>query len=357
MSGRNVKSYGTLGYYVNLNKKENSLLTTPEYEILYQKAYSKNKKNNFNFVFEISSHSISQKRIKNIPIDVAALTNITHDHLDYHKTFSNYKKTKFSLFLNHLKKNNVAVLNDQIHDIKKLKNILNKRKIRIITYGLKKSNIYVYKLKNEFLLKIFDREYCVKNLTLNKFELENLSCSIACCIGVGIEKQQIINSITKLKSAKGRLQKAGKLPNRSIVYVDYAHTPNALKNILIETSKHNKLPNVVFGCGGDRDTIKRAKMGYIANKFASKIYITDDNPRNENPSRIRKSIIIKCPKAKEIPNRRIAIKTAINELNNEEVLIIAGKGHENKQYFGKKILNFDDLKVAKHYLNKRKQKC
>ena len=156
-----------------------------------------------------------------------------------------------------------------------------------------------------------------------------------------------------LKKPDGRRQEIGKLNSGSKVFVDYAHTPDALKNILIAFTLNKKKPNLLFGCGGNRDKFKRKKMGAIANNFAGKIYITDDNPRNENPYTIRQSIISKCPRAVEIQNRRHAIKKAIYELNKDQILIIARKGHEKKQIIKNTVLNFDDAKIAKFYLNKR----
>ena len=176
---------------------------------------------------------------------------------------------------------------------------------------------------------------------------------MGCCISIGIENKGIIHSIAKINKPRGRLQEIGKLKNGSKVIVDYAHTPDALKNILLATKIKKIKPNLLFGCGGNRDKSKRKTMGLIANKFAGKVYVTDDNPRNENPVKIRESILTKCPKAVEIPDRSIAIKKAINELNNGEILIIAGKGHEEKQIIKKKIVNFDDVKIAKFYLNQR----
>ena len=191
------------------------------------------------------------------------------------------------------------------------------------------------------------------NPSSENFELENLSCSIGCCIGIGLKNKDILKSLPKIKKAKGRLQEVGIINNGSKVIVDYAHTPAALKNILIVTTSNKSKPNLLFGCGGNRDKSKRKKMGLIANKYAAKIYITDDNPRNENPDKIRKSILSKCSRGIEMPNRLKAIQRAIDELNSGQTLIIAGKGHENKQIIKNKIINFDDAKIAKYYLDLR----
>ena len=146
------------------------------------------------------------------------------------------------------------------------------------------------------------------------------------------------------------MQLVNSLYNQASIFVDYAHTPDALKNILAGNS--NK-PNLVFGCGGDRDKSKRVEMGKIANKYANKIYITDDNPRNENPDIIRKTIHLNCPRAFNIGNRRHAIKIAIDNLHSKETLIIAGKGHEKKQVIKHAIINCDDVKIANYYIKKR----
>ncbi|MBO6465327.1 MAG: UDP-N-acetylmuramyl-tripeptide synthetase [Pelagibacteraceae bacterium] len=353
LSKKNVKSYGTLGFYNNQKKIENSILTTPEYEILHQKAFTHTKKNIDEFVFEVSSHSISKQRINHFPINIAAITNISKDHLDFHKTILNYRNTKFKLFTQHLKDDGVAILNDNINGIAILKKKLKQKKIKIITYGARKSNVHCFKKNNKFYIKIFNKNFFLKLFDYNKFELDNLSCAVGCCISIGIKNKEIINSIAKINKPRGRLQEIGKLKDGSKVIIDYAHTPDALKNILFATKINNIKPNLLFGCGGNRDKSKRKTMGLIANKFAAKVYVTDDNPRNENPFKIRQSILSKCSKAVEIPDRSIAIQKAINELNNGEILIIAGKGHEEKQIIKNKIVNFNDAKIARFYLNRR----
>ena len=149
------------------------------------------------------------------------------------------------------------------------------------------------------------------------------------------------------------MQLVNRLYNKAKVIVDYAHTPDALKNVLVSNYYNLKKPNLVFGCGGNRDRKKRVKMGRIACKYANNIYITDDNPRNENPDNIRKSIHAGCIRAFNIGNRKVAIQRAIENLNSKEILIIAGKGHEKKQIIKNIINDFNDVKVANYYINKR----
>ena len=347
----NCKIYGTLGYYKNLKKINNSNLTTPEYEILQQCAYTK-KKNTYNFVFEASSHSLDQNRFKNFPVDIAAITNITQDHLDYHKNFISYRNAKLKLFKQYLKPNGYAILNDRINGISELKkNITNKNKI--LTYGLQKSDIYLFKKENLIRLKIFNSTYLIKLQQHSSLDLENISCTIACCISLKIKVKNIINVLKNITTPPGRMQK---IENKNYnVYVDYAHTPDALKQVLTSYTLDNIKPDLVFGCGGNRDEGKRSKMGSIANKFANNVYVTDDNPRNENPSIIRKTIIKNCKKAIEISDRKKAIIQAIKNLKRNHTLIIAGKGHENKQIIKNSLKLFDDKKIAKIALKAKKK--
>jgi len=354
-----TKSYGTLGYYINSKKKLDSNLTTPEFEILHQTAF-KQKKNLYNYIFEASSHALHQNRLKNFPVNIAALTNITHDHLDYHKNLKNYKNAKFKLFTNHLEKNGYAVLNDKIKGINFLKKKLFKTN-KIISFGVSNSDIYLSSEGKKTKIIFFKKKYL---LTLNyrsSIELENISCAIACCYCLGINIKDILNVLKKISNPPGRLEKISTIYKNLKIYVDYAHTPDALKKILSDKTMDNNKPNIVFGCGGNRDKNKRIAMGRIANKFANKVYITDDNPRNENPSLIRKTILLNCKKGIEIADREKAISQAVKNLNINETLIIAGKGHENTQIYKNSIKYFNDSKIVKHelkqkYLNEKVEK-
>ena len=308
------KLYGTLGFYINMKKKNDTIHTTPNFDVLHQSAYLKIK-NNYNFIFEVSSHSIKQKRINNFPIDIAAITNISHDHLDYHKTFKEYEKIKFKLFTNHLKHKGYAIINDNISNINNLKKII-KNKVSIVTYGKKNSNINLEINKKNIILKYFKDKYILKSVIYNKIELENIGCAIACahCLNINIIK--ILKIIKKINNPPGRLQLVENRKNLKI-FVDYAHTPEALKKVLVNFKENKIKPNIIFGCGGNRDSNKRSKMGIIANRYGNKVYITDDNPRNEDPSSIRKEILENCKKGIEIPDRKKAIFRAVKDLKKK----------------------------------------
>jgi len=341
-----TKLTGTLGFYKNNKKVKNSSLTTPSNLELYQFAYS-NKKNYDVFISEASSHGLHQGRYVNLKIDIAAITNLSHDHLDYHKTFKSYVDTKLLLFTKFLNKNGTAVINSRLKYYKHFISKIKSRNLKIITFGSK--DVYFTQTKS-LILNILGKKYYIKDLKLNNTQKENLECAIACALAVKIKIKNIIKILSKLKSASGRFEEIIYKKKSSKIIIDYAHTPDAMQNVLKSYSNKSFKPSLVFGCGGDRDKSKRKKMSLIANKFAKKVYLTDDNPRNENASLIRKILKKHCQKAKNISNRRIAIKTAISEMNEKDILIIAGKGHEKYQIIKNKKYLFDDLRVVKDFI-------
>ncbi len=208
------------------------------------------------------------------------------------------------------------------------------------------------KIKDVVYLNINDKKYKLENLKVKtNIEFENLECAITCCLALNISQNKIIKVLSKVTNPAGRLETIEYKKKNSKIIIDYAHTPDALKKILIAYKIKKIKPAILFGCGGNRDKSKRKSMALIANKHAGKIYITDDNPRNENPSKIRKNILNYCSRAIEVPDRRKAIKVAIKELKMNEILIVAGKGHEKIQVLKNKTIKFDDFKVVKQFLN------
>ena len=340
----NTCTSGTLGFFRNGKKINDTKLTTPAFEELYKYGYYP-KERNF-FIFEASSHALDQNRIGNYPIDIAAITNISHDHLDYHKNYFNYKKAKFKLFTNHLSQSGYAVINARIKNISNFVKKITKMGIKTKFFG--KKNI-CFEVKNGYYnLYLNKNRYKIKKLNLHtKFELENLECAILCCLLLKINEKKIINTLPYIQNPIGRLQTINYYKKNSKIIIDYAHTPDALKKILKSLTLNKKKPNLVFGCGGNRDKHKRKQMGIIANNYASKVYITDDNPRYENPLLIRKNILKYCPNAYEIPDRKKAIIKAIQDIKKNEILIVAGKGHEKIQIIKNKELKFDDFQIVK----------
>ncbi len=341
-----TKLTGTLGFYKNNKKIKESHLTTPNKFDLYQFAFS-NKKNNYTFISEASSHGLHQGRYNYLNIDIAAITNLSHDHLDYHNSFQSYVESKILLFSKVLKDDGIAVINSRLKNFKYLISKIKSRNCKMIIFGSK--DVYFEKSKYSNLV-ILNKKYQIKNLILNNIQKENLECAIACSIAMGIKPNSIKKTLAKLKPAPGRFEEIIFKKKSSKIVIDYAHTPDALHKLLISYSNKSFKPSLVFGCGGERDKYKRKKMAIIANKHAKKVYLTDDNPRNENPNSIRKTLKKYCQKAEDIPNRRQAIQTAILKMGEEDILIIAGKGHEKYQIINNKYYIFDDHKVAKNFI-------
>jgi murE/murF fusion protein len=327
-----VASIGTLGIKYD-NKIIKSDLTSPDTISLHKYLNDIKKKGIDNVIIEASSHGLDQKRLHHLNLKAGIFTNFSLDHLDYHKTMSTYLNAKLILFKKILKENSHIISDKEIKPFKILKKIAKKKKIKLVEIEKEFKN-----LKN------------ISSYSSSDFKIKNLSMAIEAAKLCGIKKKEIYKKINKLKDVNGRLELLKKYPNNIKVYVDYAHTPDALSKSLMSLKKdYGNNISVVFGCGGDRDRKKRPLMAKIANYFCKKIYITDDNPRNENPKQIREELIKYIPKNKvfNIGHRASAIKKAIFNANPYEVILIAGKGHEEKQIYKKKIFNISDKKIVK----------
>ena len=304
---------------------------------------------------EVSSHGIDQMRTRNLNFKGGVFTNLSHDHLDYHKDFAAYRDVK-KMFFDQLPKNAFALTNS---DDKNGKYMLQNTNAKKYTYALK--SIADYKsqvLENQFnglLLKINGQELWVK--LIGNFNAYNLLAIYAVADLLGLENLEILQLMSELESVDGRFQYVVSKNNITAI-VDYAHTPDALKNIL-ETinairSKNEDLITIV-GCGGDRDVDKRPKMGNIAASLSSKVIFTSDNPRSENPATIIESMEKGVSgenfnKTLSIADRKQAIKTACQLAKNGDIILIAGKGHETYQEINGKRIDFDDYKIINELL-------
>ena len=350
LNKKKVASIGTLGIKTqNYIRKVSNTTIDP---ITLSKVLSKFKKERINnVILEASSHGLKQNRLDGLEFKTGIFTNLSHEHLDYHKTFSDYLKSKLYLFEKLLKKNANIITDIEIPQYKQIKEIASKNKFNIQTISNNSSNLEIisHEYDNEKqIVKIrYNKNiYKFKTRLIGKIQVKNILMAMIAATNSKLSFKKIINVIKDLKPANGRLEQIGNLKNNSKVILDYAHTPEALRaslKSLKEQFKNRKI-SIVFGCGGDRDKSKRPMMGKIANKYCDRIYLTDDNPRYENPKTIRRSIRKNINKSKiyEISNRANAINKAILDLKTGDVLIVAGKGHEKIQEYKKMKKLFSD---------------
>ena len=335
-----VASIGTLGLKYK-GKTIKSNLTSPDTILLHQDL-EKIKKNKIdNVIIEASSHGLHQSRINYLKLKAGIFTNFSQDHLDYHKTMNSYLNSKFILFKNILSKGKTIISDKTIKEFEFLKKIAHRRKLKIIDVSV----------INKKISKI-------KNLKLNEFQSKNLSMAIAAAKFCNLNEEKIFNSLKKIKDVSGRLELVRVFSNNIKVYVDFAHTPDALKKTLKALRDlYGDNISIVFGCGGDRDFKKRPMMAKIVNSYCKKIYITDDNPRNENPHRIRQTILkyIKDRDCFNIGNRSKAIHSAIINAEPNDVILIAGKGHETEQIYKNRLIKISDKQIIKSLNSKIKK--
>ena len=264
---------------------------------------------------------------------LAFLLNFSQDHLDYHKTMISYLNAKLHLFKEILTSKKNIILDKSIREFPILKKISKRKNFRIIEIEKIKSKL----VQNKFL-------------NLREFQLKNLSMAIAAAKLCNLSERKIFDSLNKIKDIDGRLELVRNFNNNVKVFVDFAHTPDALqKSLNILKDVFGKNISLVFGCGGNRDFKKRPLMAKIASENCKKIYVTDDNPRNENPSKIREELIknIKNKNCFNIGDRSAAIKSAILSAEPHEVILVAGKGHELNQIYKNKVIKKSDKKIIK----------
>lgn len=331
----NIKcSYiGTLGFY--LDKKVKDLTnTTPGYMELFElinEAYNSGCKY---IVMEVSSQALSQGRVDFIDFDYAIFTNLTQDHLDYHKTMENYVEAKQKLFYL-LKENGIGIINydDVCSNYFQIKNYL--------TYGYSECD---YQINGYNAFTINEEEYEIK--LVGKYNIYNMTAAICLFYQLGYNHNDLCKIISNCYAPEGRMDLISK-NNRNAI-VDYAHTPDAVLNILesVRTLKYNKIITVI-GCGGNRDKTKRPIMGNIATNYSDYVIFTSDNPRDEEPEDILYDITHNLDKNNyEIEsNREIAIKKGIQLLGKNDILIVLGKGHEKYQIIKNKKIFFDDKQI------------
>ena len=301
---------------------------------------------------EASSHGLDQFRLDGVKIQAAGFTNITRDHMDYHSTFEHYLAAKLRLVDEVVAPDGVAVINADGEHADAFIAAAKRRDLRLITVGEQGDTITLISRESldeaqALTIGFAGNTYKVLLPLAGAFQASNALVAAGLAIGLGEDAAKVFAALAHLKGAPGRMEKVAFAASGAPIYVDYAHTPDSLEKILQALRPHtqNRL-RVVFGCGGDRDKGKRPLMGQIAAALADDVIVTDDNPRTEYSSDIRKAILAAAKGAREIADRRDAIKTAITALNRGDVLVIAGKGHETGQYVGAAVIPFSDRDEA-----------
>lgn len=352
--GYKAASIGTLGLIKGGEEALPSPNTTPNNVALHKQLKSLAEDDFAYVAMEASSHGLHQYRMGGLTFKVAAFTNLTRDHLDYHKTFEEYLDAKLILFKQLLSPDGTAVLNADVDVYGKIADVCRQRGQKIISYGTRGSDIKLLcatpsEKGQKLEIEYFGQPQTIEISQVGEFQAMNILCALGILSAITGLPDDVIHYMSDIKGAKGRLEHVADI-NGASVYIDYAHTPDALENALKALRPHVKGKlHVLFGCGGNRDAGKRPIMGQIAHQYADVIYITDDNPRFEEAEDIRNEIILGCPGAYNIADRAKAIKTAIQSLETGDILVLAGKGHETGQYIKGEIIPFSDHEeVAKN---------
>ncbi|MFM9844950.1 MAG: UDP-N-acetylmuramoyl-L-alanyl-D-glutamate--2,6-diaminopimelate ligase [Dongiaceae bacterium] len=351
--GHRAASLGTLGVVLP-DRHIDGALTTPDPVALHKQLAELADAGIDHLAMEASSHGLDQFRLDGVRVQAAAFTNLSRDHLDYHGTLEAYFAAKRRLFSDILRDGGLAVLNADVAEFAPLAELCRSRKLKIVSFGQKAGDLRIVSAQSrtdgqDLTIAAFGRNFDIAFPVPGAFQGFNLLAALGLVIGGGnIDADKVMQAATTLTGVRGRLELVARHPSGAAIYVDYSHKPEGLSAVLGALRPHtDHRLSVVFGCGGDRDKGKRPQMGEIAERLADDVIVTDDNPRSEDPVRIRAEILAGCKNAREIGDRAEAIRAAVGALSAGDILVIAGKGHETYQIVGDKTLPFDDAEVAR----------
>ncbi|MEL6957483.1 MAG: UDP-N-acetylmuramoyl-L-alanyl-D-glutamate--2,6-diaminopimelate ligase [Pseudomonadota bacterium] len=327
--------------------------TTPE-PITLHRALAEAKGQGITHVaMEASSHGLDQRRLDGVVLSAAGFSNFTQDHLDYHKTFEAYFDAKMGLFTRLLPEDGVAVINIDDPKGPEVVEICEARGLEVITVGRSEGarlHLTAQRFDATGQELLFDWQrggHSARLKLIGGFQADNVLLAAGLCIAAGADPEEVFDTLPYLTTVRGRMEHAATRKNGAQVFVDYAHTPDAVATALQAMRPHvmGKLV-VIVGAGGDRDATKRPLMGQAAAEHADIVFVTDDNPRSEDPAAIRAAVMQGCPEATEVDDRAKAILLAVDALGPGDALLIAGKGHETGQIVGDDVLPFDDVEQA-----------
>ncbi|MEK9751650.1 MAG: UDP-N-acetylmuramoyl-L-alanyl-D-glutamate--2,6-diaminopimelate ligase [Rhodospirillaceae bacterium] len=323
-------------------------LTTPDAADLHRQLRQLVELGVDHLVVEASSHGLDQRRLDGVRVSAAAFTNLSHDHLDYHGDEGTYLQAKLRLFRYLLVDGGAAVVNADQPYAETVVAACRARGLPVLRFGENGDRLRLVSRRpradgQDIVLDVDGARHEVPLQLVGGFQASNAMCALGMAMVTGASADAAVGGLGAFRGAPGRMQLIGSNSVGASVYVDYAHKPDALRAALEALRPHteNRLI-VVFGCGGDRDRTKRPVMGGIAAACADAIFITDDNPRSEEPSAIRNAIMSACPDAVEIRDRRAAIAAALDDAGAGDVVLVAGKGHETGQIVGDQVLPFND---------------
>jgi UDP-N-acetylmuramoyl-L-alanyl-D-glutamate--2,6-diaminopimelate ligase len=345
-------SLGTLGV-IAPGMNPGGGLTTPDPVALHATLAALARAGIAHAAMEASSHGIEQRRLDGVRLSAAAFTTFTRDHLDYHRTMAAYLAAKLRLFEVLLPEGAPVVAQTALSDeaLAALRSVAERRRLALLTVGPGGRFLDVLRAEpradGTAITLRHARRVRTLALPLVGFQADNALTAAALAIATGAPAEDVLALLPRLAGVRGRIERVAVLPNGAAVYVDYAHTPDAIATVLRALRPHaTGRITIVFGAGGDRDPGKRALMGAAA-AAADRVIVTDDNPRSEDPAAIRAAVRAGCPGSEEIGDRRAAIAAAIAGLGPGDLLVIAGKGHEQGQIVGDRVIPFDDATVAR----------
>ncbi|WP_273783563.1 UDP-N-acetylmuramoyl-L-alanyl-D-glutamate--2,6-diaminopimelate ligase [Bartonella sp. AU15XJBT] len=353
-------SIGTVGV-VSPKRNDYGSLTTPDPVVLHRLLCEISHEGVTHAALEASSHGLDQGRLDGVRLTAGAFTNLGRDHMDYHRCVEDYLRAKMRLFDTLLPVSAPALIfADDVYS-QKVIDVVTQARRRVLTIGRKGQFITINRVEHQrskqcIECRVENKIYTFDLPLAGDFQVANALVAAGLAIATGISPRKVFSALETLQGAPGRLELVGKTEKNAPVYIDYAHKPEALEQVLLSVRPFTQgRLVVVFGCGGDRDQGKRALMGKIAADKADIVIVTDDNPRTEMPEKIRKDILQAVPTAIEIADRGEAISYGVGLLKAGDTLIIAGKGHEDGQIIGQTTYPFSDRLKAIEALEDRRR--
>jgi len=352
MAGHHAASIGTLGV-TTADDQVSTGLTTPDIVTFLSNMAGLAREGVTHAAFEASSHGLSQYRTEGLPVRAGAFTNLSRDHLDYHGTMEAYLEAKLRLFTEVIDEDGAAVVWMDDAASARVAELASERGLRLLTVGTKGETLKLVKreptqLGQTLTIEAEGKSFQVKLPLIGAYQTANALTAAALVFATGGALAQTLENLSRVQPVRGRLERAAISKAGAPIYVDYAHTPDGLRAAIEALRPHATGRLItVFGAGGDRDRGKRPEMGAVAAELSDRVIVTDDNPRSEDAAAIRKDVLAGAPSATEIGGRRQAIAAAIGEAGAGDIVLLAGKGHEQGQIVGDKVLPFDDVSVAR----------